>query len=241
MKFEREYLIGIEDIGKDNKITNLGFLKYLEEIACSHSATCGFGANDIETKRKAWLLMDWKLKVYDRPIYEEKIRILTWARTISQNSFFSYRDFEVYCGEELVAIATSRWVLFDFDKKRITKLSEDIYGPYNSENDYVFDTEEIEKSKEPLEKNMALLYEVRRSNIDINKHMHNLDYLKLAYEVLPENIFFGEELKNVKIMYKHQILLNQKIKCYYSNEKEKHIITVKSENDKVLHSIIELS
>lgn len=241
MKFEREYLIGIEDIGKDNKITNLGFLKYLEEIACSHSATCGFGANDIETKRKAWLLMDWKLKVYDRPIYEEKIRILTWARTISQNSFFSYRDFEVYCGEELVAIATSRWVLFDFDKKRITKLSEDIYGPYNSENDYVFDTEEIEKSKEPLDKNMALLYEVRRSNIDINKHMHNLDYLKLAYEVLPENIFFGEELKNVKIMYKHQILLNQKIKCYYSNEKEKHIITVKSEDDKVLHSIIELS
>ena len=241
MKFEREYLIGIEDIGKDNKITNLGFLKYLEEIACSHSATCGFGANDIETKRKAWLLMDWKLKVYDRPIYEEKIRILTWARTISQNSFFSYRDFEVYCGEELVAIATSRWVLFDFDKKRITKLSEDIYGPYNSENDYVFDTEEIEKSKEPLDKNMALLYEVRRSNIDINKHMHNLDYLKLAYEILPENIFFGEELKNVKIMYKHQILLNQKIKCYYSNEKEKHIITVKSEDDKVLHSIIELS
>lgn len=241
MKFEREYLIGIEDIGKDNKITNLGFLKYLEEIACSHSATCGFGANDIETKRKAWLLMDWKLKVYDRPIYEEKIRILTWARTISQNSFFSYRDFKVYCGEELVAIATSRWVLFDFDKKRITKLSEDIYGPYNSENDYVFDTEEIEKSKEPLDKNMALLYEVRRSNIDINKHMHNLDYLKLAYEVLPENIFFGEELNNVKIMYKHQILLNQKIKCYYSNEKEKHIITVKSEDDKVLHSIIELS
>ena len=174
-------------------------------------------------------------------IYEEKIRILTWARTISQNSFFSYRDFEVYCGEELVAIATSRWVLFDFDKKRITKLSEDIYGPYNSENDYVFDTEEIEKSKEPLDKNMALLYEVRRSNIDINKHMHNLDYLKLAYEVLPENIFFGEELNNVKIMYKHQILLNQKIKCYYSNEKEKHIITVKSEDDKVLHSIIELS
>ena len=36
MKFEREYLIGIEDIGKDNKITNLGFLNYLEEIACSH-------------------------------------------------------------------------------------------------------------------------------------------------------------------------------------------------------------
>ena len=85
MKFERDYIIGIEDIGKNNQITNLGYLKYLEEIACSHSATCGYGANDIETKRKAWLLMDWKLKVLDRPIYENIITVKTWARKIKQN------------------------------------------------------------------------------------------------------------------------------------------------------------
>ena len=48
-----------------------------------------------------------------------------------------------------------------------------------------------------------MLYDVRRSDIDINKHMHNLNYLKLAYENLPENIFFGDDLKNVNIMYKH--------------------------------------
>ena len=82
-----------------------------------------------------------------------------------------------------------------------------------------------------------MLYEVRRSDIDINRHMHNLNYLKLAYENLPEEVFFCDELKNVKIMYKHQILLGQKVKCYYSNENEKCIITLKSEDDRVLHSI----
>ena len=240
MKFERNYLIGIEDIGKNNQITNLGFLKYLEEIACSHSATCGYGANDIETKKRAWLLMDWKLKVIDRPIYEKTITIKTWARKISQNSFFSYRDFEVFCDNKLVAIATSKWVLFDFQVKRITKLTEEIYGPYNPEDLYTFESEEIEKSKEPNEKELNMLYDVKRFDIDINKHMHNLNYLKIAYECLPENIYFDEELKNIKIMYKHQVLLGDKIKCYYSKENEKNIITIKSENDKVLHSIIEL-
>lgn len=240
MKFERNYLIGIEDIGKNNQITNLGFLKYLEEIACSHSATCGYGANDIETKKRAWLLMDWKLKVIDRPIYEKTITIKTWARKISQNSFFSYRDFEVFCDNKLVAIATSKWVLFDFQVKRITKLTEEIYGPYNPEDLYIFESEEIEKSKEPNEKELNMLYDVKRFDIDINKHMHNLNYLKIAYECLPENIYFDEELKNIKIMYKHQVLLGDKIKCYYSKENEKNIITIKSENDKVLHSIIEL-
>ena len=240
MKFERDYLIGVEDIGKNNKITNLGFLKYLEEIACSHSATCGYGVNDIETKKRAWLLMDWKLKILDRPIYEQTIKIKTWSRTISPNSFYSYRDFEVYCDEQLVAIATSRWVLFDFQTKRITKLTEDIYSLYNPENMYVFDTEDIEKSKEPLEKNLGILYKIRRSDIDINMHMHNLDYLKLAYEALPEDIYMGEELNNIKITYKHQIFLGQNVKCYYSNDNGKSIITIKSEDDKILHSIIEL-
>ena len=240
MKFEREYLIGVEDIGKNNKITNFAFLKYLEEIACSHSAICGYGVNDIETKKRAWLLMDWKLKVVDRPIYEQKLQIQTWARTISNNTFFSYRDFEVFCEGKKVAIATSKWVLFDFNTKRITKLTDDIYGPYNPENIHVFDIEDIEKSKEPYEKRLNMLYEVRRSDIDINRHMHNLNYLKLAYENLPEDVFFGEELKNIKIMYKHQVLLGQKVKCYYSNENEKCIITIKSEDDRVLHSIIEI-
>ncbi len=240
MKFERNYLIGIEDIGKSNQITNLGFLKYLEEIACSHSATCGYGANDIETKKKAWLLMDWKLKVIERPIYENILTIKTWARKISENSFFSYRDFEVFCNGNLVAIATSRWVLFDFETKRITKLTDEIYLPYNPEDLHVFELEEIEKSKEPEEKYLSMHYTVKRFDIDINKHMHNLNYLKLAYECLPENVYFNEELKNVKIMYKHQILLGENVKCYYSRAKEKNIITIKSEDDKVLHSIIEL-
>lgn len=241
MKFEREYLIGVEDIGKNNKITNWAFLKYLEEIACSHSATCGYGANDIETKKRAWLLMDWKLKVFDRPIYEQVLKIKTWSRNISNNAFFSYRDFEVFCEDKKVAIATSKWVLFDFSTNRITKLTDDIYRGYNPENRHVFELEDIEKSREPADKQFNMLYEVRRSDIDINRHMHNLNYLKLAYENLPEEVFFRDELKNVKIMYKHQILLGQKVKCYYSNENEKCIITLKSEDDRVLHSIIELT
>ena len=241
MKFKRDYLIGVEDVGKNNKITNLAYLKYLEEIACSHSATCGFGVNDIETKKKAWLLMDWKLKVIERPIYEKRLNIKTWARTISNNSFFSYRDFEVFCDDELVAIATSKWVLYDFELNRITKLTNEIYGQYNPENIHVFENEDIDRIKEPINTNFEFNYMVRRSDIDINRHMHNLNYLKLAYEVLPENIYFGEELNNVRIMYKHQILLGENIGCYYSREKEKNIIVLKSVDNKVVHSIIQIS
>ena len=71
--------------------------------------------------------------------------------------------------------------------------------------------------------------------------MHNLNYLKLAYEALPEKEYLSNEKNKVRIMYKHQILLGDKVKCYYSNIDGKYVITIKSQDDSILHAIVELS
>ena len=62
MKFERQYSVRIKDIGIKGKMTNFAFLSFMEEVASSHSETVGYGVNDIETKKKVWILMDWKLE-----------------------------------------------------------------------------------------------------------------------------------------------------------------------------------
>ena len=240
MKFEKEFNIGITDIGINNNATNIAILKYLEDIGCMHSDLVGLGVNNIENTKKSWLLMDWNLKIIKRPKYADKILIKTWARPCKKNPFCTYRDYEVYLNKERIAIATSKWVLFDWDKKRITKITDEINLEYKSEEESVFKNQEIEKLKEPSEYKYTSLYKVKRADIDINKHMHNLNYLKLAYEVLPEDIFFNEELPNVRIMYKHQILLDDEVKCNYTKEENKYIITIKSKDESVLHSIIEL-
>ena len=91
------------------------------------------------------------------------------------------------------------------------------------------------------ELNSYIEYDVKRSDIDVNKHMHNLNYLKLAFEALPEEVYYSKEKDNVRIMYKHQILLGDKVKCYYTNIENKDIITIKSKDDSILHAIVELS
>ena len=85
-----------------------------------------------------------------------------------------------------------------------------------------------------------ILYKVNRFDIDVNKHVHNLNYINIAYEVLPENIYNGEELKHVHIMYKHQIKLGKTVKCLYKFQNNKHLIAIKSEDEKTLHAIVEL-
>lgn len=241
MKFEREYYVGIKDVGLNNKMSNYGILSCLEEIASSHSDKVGYGVNDIESKKKVWLLMDWKLKVIERPEYGSKIKVETWARPIEKRPFSTYRDFKMFNNGKISAIGTSKWILFDLETNKIAKITEDIIDLYKPEPEKVFEKDEIEKLKEVDELNSYIEYDVKRSDIDVNKHMHNLNYLKLAYEALPEEVYYSKEKDNVRIMYKHQILLGDKVKCYYTNIENKDIITIKSKDDRILHAIVELS
>lgn len=199
-----------------------------------------YGLLDIPKTNLVWLLLDWKLQVIKRPKYADKIIAKTWARYA--NKLYTYRDFEVYNeNNELVAIATSKWVLVDVSKGRITKIENEIFEKYTPELDKsVFNIVELEKLTEIEVEDSRKIYLPSRDDIDMNNHVHNLAYLKLAYEVLPDEIYENNNFNTVRINYKKEIKYGENILCKYIFENGKHIITIKDENDKVLHSIIEL-
>lgn len=242
MQFEGKYKVGVREIGKDNKLSNIGMLGFLEEVASEHSALAGYGINDIPKTRRVWLLMDWKLKIMERPIYGDVLTIKTWSRLPSSCPVaYTYRDFEIYVENKLVAIATSKWVMIDADTGRIVKITDEMIKGYDSEDKHVFGEKEIEKLISDEEFSNKVCYEVRKADIDMNKHVHNLNYLNIAYEAMPEEIYENKEFPNVRIMYKKQIKFGEKVNVLYTCKNGKHKFCIKSENDKVLHAIIELN
>lgn len=241
MQFKREYTIGAREIGMNNELTNYGILAFLEDIAGIHSDNVGYGVKDVEKNKRAWILMDWKLKVIKRASFGQKIIVKTWAKTMSKPQFYTYRDFEVYNEQqELIAIATSKWVFLDIDKERISKIDLGVLKLYNPDDKCVFGVEEIEKINIPDVYESVTEYKVNRFDIDVNKHMHNLNYLNLAYEALPEEIYNKQEFNDVRVTYKHQIKLADNVKCYYSKLNGIHTIVIKSEDEKIIHAIVEL-
>lgn len=238
MIFEREYKVGNRDIGKNNKATNKAMLKYLENIACKHSDEVGYGINDREETKSVWILLDWKFKVIERPIYGQNIKVITWSRKMEKCC--AYRDFEIYDeNKKLLAIATTKWVLLDADTRKIQRISEEIDKKYKSEPEkYVFE-DEIEKIKEPDNIQTSLKLKVRRTDIDINNHVNNLNYLDFAYEILPDEIY-NQDINNIRITYKHQTKPGETINISYTRKEEKNIVVIKTENNEELHSIIEL-
>lgn len=77
--------------------------------------------------------------------------------------------------------------------------------------------------------------------MDFNGHMHNLYYLDLAYEVLPNEVYAKRPFDNFRIDYKKEIKYKDTVKCKYAFVNNKNIITIcKAEEEEVVHSIIEL-
>lgn len=239
MIIEKEYDIKLSDIGRENKITNKALLSYLEDIGGIHSNIAGYGLLDIETTKCSWILLEWKVKIIRRPKYTEKLKIKTWSK--GARKYYTYRDFEVYDNNNnLIAIAATKWVLMNIEKGKVIKVDDEILNKYEIEvGKAVIDVEMLDKVKEPEHYEYSVPYIVRRMDIDVNKHMHNLNYLDLANEVLPEEVFEKQELNDIRIIYKKEIKLGEKVTCNYAYEDNKHIITIKNEDNTIIHSIIE--
>ena len=239
MIYQEKFKMGLKDIGKDNKAKNRTLLEFLENVAAYHADYVKNGANDTLETRLGWILLDWKLQVIKRPRYGEILTINTWGKEMKK--FFTYRDYEIYNEkQELCAIATSKWALIDIEKRKMARLTDEIIDKYKPEEKGVFTETELEKVEVPQEFLVEIDYTVIRRDIDINMHMHNLYYLDLAYEVLPQEVYDQRPFDNVRIMYKKEIKLGDTIKCHYTKKDDKHIVVIDSENGKVLHSVIEL-
>lgn len=208
MFVEHEVFIGLRDVALNNKVTNTALLSYLEDAGGIHSNLVGYGLRDIPNVKKSWVLLGWKIEIFKRPTYGDKISIKTWSRGIDK--LYAYRDFEILDEDKkVIGIATSKWVLLDIEKGKITRIGEEVEKAYTVENLRVFEETDLEKLQEPEDFLSTTDFVVNRSLIDVNQHLHNIYFMDIANEVLPMEVYQNAELNYIRMMYKKEIKLRR--------------------------------
>lgn len=208
MFVEHEVFIGLRDVAVNNKVTNTALLSYLEDAGGVHSNLVGYGLKDIPNVKRSWVLLGWKIKIFERPEYSDKITIKTWSRGIDK--LYAYRDFEILdANKKVIGIATSKWVLVDVEKEKITRIDKTVEDAYTLEDVKVFEELDLEKLKEPECFTCCTDFVVNRSLIDVNNHLHNIYFMDIANEVLPMEVYKNVELNDIRMMYKKEIKLRR--------------------------------
>jgi len=204
MIFEKNYTVGNRDIGNDHKATNKAMLKYLENIACKHSDEVGYGINTIEETKVVWILLDWKFKVIERPVYGQTIKVRTWSRKMEKCS--AYRDFQVLDEKEnILAIATTKWVLLDANtRKNLTENANKeakriLENAKRDADELIKNIRRTRKEKTEQDANRAMNEAMREINEKIKKREQSNILKQKQNTEIPKNLIAGNTVEILDI------------------------------------------
>ena len=193
------------------------------------------------TRSMMWFILSYRVDVIKRPIYDDTIRIRTWARHFKGP--FAVREFEILNeAGEVVATAVSNWGRINGETLKLQDLSEDVVRRYDAEPDrtnYEGDGW-LKKLPAPEKSDLTRLLYIDRNFIDANHHMNNIFYMDMVNMVIPEAVFRAPQANTFEIMFRRANEYGETVQCHYAEEPDAHVVYINSEDDTQLRTVIRL-
>ncbi|WP_446898118.1 acyl-[acyl-carrier-protein] thioesterase [Clostridium sp. LBM24168] len=215
---EKEFQVNYYEIDFKEKLLITSIMNYFDDTATEQSQNMGRGLGYMKEHRIAWVIYKWDIYVNRYPHFREKIKVRTYARSFRK--FYGYRTFEIIDKDEnIICRANSVWLLIDIDKRRVKRITDDmysIYGVTKQDNEPLA----IDNINLPDKFDFEKYFDVRYSDIDTNRHVNNVKYVDWAIETVPLDIVENYSIENINISYKKEAIYGGKIKSSTKIEEE---------------------
>ncbi len=172
-----------------------------------------FGVESLNQKNHTWVLSRMALEVDFRPTQYTQCSIETWVN--GWDRLFSTRNFRLLTHtQELFAAAVTQWAIIDLDSRRPINLSQE-FCDLNSR--IVNEPSPIAKPSKhgAVTPSLTRSYRVAYSDIDFNRHMNSIGYVRLIFDILPIEMLERQGKVRMDIHYLNECLYGQTllIKC----------------------------
>lgn len=157
-------------------------LGHLQEAATQAAEQGGFGRKlMLGSYNGFWMLTRMWYRL-NRPLrWDEELNIHTWHR--GGKSAVSYRDYDIYVGDEPVGEGVSAWVMADLDSRKLIRLSQ-VREMQDTDGGNLCKGITLNKLHQPEELSYIENRLMRYSDTDINGHVNNTRYADFACDAL---------------------------------------------------------
>lgn len=210
--FEQKINIKSYLVGEDMALTYSSLFELIQEISSNHSDICNIGWRKLKDSNLYWMISKMLVKINNMPKWSEDVILRTWIPTwnkLRTNLMLprNYKMLDKY-GNTLL-IATASWIMYDANTNRLRNLSDfDENLVYAEDEDVIETAPKIQKIES--EENYQDYRCIMQSDIDMNHHVNNANYIKWALDTIPQacrNNF--SKLKNVAVNYLSQAKLGE--------------------------------
>lgn len=197
------------DVSSQVKIHRV--MEFMQDLATAHADELGFSWNRMDANGLFWVMS--KAKIVFGGIIDRNTRcfkLYTWP--IKANRFFIERRFEAVDeqGKRLFS-ATTIWMIAERDTRKIAS-QDTISKFYNADFDDAPCGADTNFTRIRRDDAYELKYTrtIRRTDLDINLHVNNTNYVNYALDVLNAS----EQITNVEITYHKELVLNDIVNVY---------------------------
>ncbi len=204
MKIEQTTLVDYDEVDTDFRMKLPALFQRFQRAALHHSEAVGMGTQAMAEAGAVWILNRMRVNISRMPRYRETVILRTWHK--GSAGFRAGRDFLVFCGDEKVAAATSRWIYYDLIRQRIAKIPKNVSEPYTAEAQDVLGSDAINFTVDKrFEPQKTVTITTREGDYDPNGHVNNTVYLEYLDTLIKRTGIACGHVSQVGIQYMKEI------------------------------------
>ncbi|MBR6498944.1 MAG: hypothetical protein IKT23_04575 [Clostridia bacterium] len=217
----------ISDFDRNGAFTNEAILQVLETAGSHHSDLAGDNLISSSLQGRAWIIMEWRVRVTRRPASRDTLNIATWTWGRLPSALV-WRDFMVtdQDGGELFR-AEAALALLDTARGRLTRIITELIEAYQPEGESVFE-DVLPKPRFPDGSLRETAVPLRGSDMDFNGHIHNARYIELAAQAFPPDEVPPDSVSDIRIVYSGGIKEGESVTAKYARRDGAHCVALTS-------------
>jgi acyl-ACP thioesterase len=208
-RYEETFTIASYESDVNGNLSLYSLFNRFQELAGHHATYLQVGYVTLTEEGLAWILSRIKVQIYSLPKWGEMVHLATWPKGIDR--LFALREFCITSehGQTLIN-ATSAWLLVDTEKgrpRKIESLPIDLHFP---DAPHAI-REPLEKIQVPNELKPVFEKQIWLSDLDINRHVNNAQYVKWITDCFSEELFRTRRITSLQINYLEETLLGDTV------------------------------
>lgn len=195
-----KFTIRANEVDINGNITLKAICSFFQEVAGNNAKALNFDITDLHEDDRTWVLHRMDIKINSFPKWRDTITIETWPA--AGDALRAYRNYRILGeqGNEL-GCCLSYWMMLNLKTRRPLRMTEEILNTRLSSRDHVLEVKSnrISTISNPVNE---IVFNVRRSDLDMNLHVNNATYIDWMLESLsPQE---ASSIQSFDIIYMHE-------------------------------------
>ncbi len=176
--FEKRFQIPSYFVDDRSQLTINALFSLLQEVSNSHATLLGAGWHELLERGYFWVLTKMQLKICRLPEWTEPVVLRSWVR--KSDAATSPRDYEMTdANGNLLIAGSSIWAILDTTAGRPQRMSM-FDGMFLPQERAALDRRPAKIGPLALPDTLPEAKEVVHSDIDMNHHVNNANYIRSA-------------------------------------------------------------